>query len=527
MPIQPSYPGVYIEEVPSGVRTLTGVATSVTAFIGGALRGPVNEPVFLSSYAEFERTFGGLWVDSAMSYAVRDFFQNGGAQAVIVRVFHATDPAATPPDLGVASTTLAATTGTTPVPPVLTAAHPGKWGNDLLAIVDHDISEDAEADAFNLTIQDAGSGNEEKFRNVVVGTEDGRDHRNHPRYLPAVLENQSKLVRMADVDATLPDETETDVDGQLVPATFSAGNDGEDLDAADHKGSAGSKTGLYALEKADIFNLLCIPDSLALDAAQGGIDVTGAAAAYCEKRRAMMLLDAPESWDTVTAAKTGISSAPLSTNAAIYFPRLMQPDPLRDGQLFSRPPSGAIAGVIARTDGARGLWKAPAGLDAYLNGVPKLSLPLTDSEIGRLNPLGINCMRNAPAAGRVVWGARTRKGADQLSSEWKYIPVRRLALNIEESLYRGTQWVVFEPNDEPLWAQIRLNVGAFMNGLFRKGAFQGSSPSDAYFVKCDKETTTQADINLGIVNIVVGFAPLKPAEFVIIKLQQMAGQLAA
>ncbi len=149
----------------------------------------------------------------------------------------------------------------------------------------------------------------------------------------------------------------------------------------------------------------------------------------------------------------------------------------------------------------------------------------TVSSEGELtNPLGINALRSFPAYGRVAWGARTAKGADAQADEYKYIPIRRLALFLEESLYRGTQWVVFEPNDEPLWAQIRLNVGAFMNNLFRQGAFQGTSPRDAYFVKCDRETTTQADINLGIVNIVVGFAPLKPAEFVIVKLQQMAGQ---
>ncbi len=159
--------------------------------------------------------------------------------------------------------------------------------------------------------------------------------------------------------------------------------------------------------------------------------------------------------------------------------------------------------------------------------MPNLSVRLTDAENGELNPLGINCLRSLPGVGRVVWGARTRLGDDRVASEWKYIPVRRIALFIEESLYRGTQWVVFEPNDEPLWAQIRLNVGAFMQSLFRQGAFQGASPRDAYFVKCDKETTTQNDIDNGIVNILVGFAPLKPAEFVVIRLQQIAGQIQA
>jgi phage tail sheath protein FI len=164
-------------------------------------------------------------------------------------------------------------------------------------------------------------------------------------------------------------------------------------------------------------------------------------------------------------------------------------------------------------------------LEATLVGASALSVPLTDAENGELNPLGINCLRTLTPVGRVVWGSRTLQGDDRFASEWKYIPVRRTALFIEESLYRGTQWVVFEPNDEPLWAQIRLNVGAFMQNMFRQGAFQGTTPRSAYFVKCDKETTTQNDINLGIVNIVVGFAPLKPAEFVIIKIQQMAGEI--
>jgi phage tail sheath protein FI len=183
-----------------------------------------------------------------------------------------------------------------------------------------------------------------------------------------------------------------------------------------------------------------------------------------------------------------------------------------------------VAGLFARTDANRGVWKAPAGLDATLNGVPELEVSLTDPENGELNPLGLNCLRVKPGAGRVVWGARTLRGDDRLASEYKYIPVRRLALMIEESLYRGMQWVVFEPNDEPLWAQIRMNVTSFMHGLFRQGAFAGASPKEAYLVKCDKETTPQADVNLGIVNMIVGFAPLKPAEFVFIKLQQIAGQ---
>jgi len=181
---------------------------------------------------------------------------------------------------------------------------------------------------------------------------------------------------------------------------------------------------------------------------------------------------------------------------------------------------------MARIDSSRGVWKAPAGIEASLRGIVGVQYPFSDGENGVMNPRAVNTIRVFPN-GIVNWGARTMDGDNDFGSEYKYIPIRRLALFLEESLFRGLKWVVFEPNDEPLWAQIRLNVGAFMHGLFRQGAFQGSTPKDAYFVKCDSETTTQTDRNLGIVNIIVGFAPLKPAEFVVLSIQQIAGQLEA
>jgi phage tail sheath protein FI len=214
-------------------------------------------------------------------------------------------------------------------------------------------------------------------------------------------------------------------------------------------------------------------------------------------------------------------------NAAVYVPRTNVPDRLNQNRPRGLGASGTIAGLYARTDAQRGVWKAPAGTDARLRNVESLDANLGDQENGVLNPLGVNVLRNFPVYGNICWGARTLEGADVLASDWKYVPVRRTALYIEESLFRGTKWVVFEPNDEPLWAQIRLNVGAFMHDLFRKGAFQGTTPREAYFVKCDSETTTQLDIDRGIVNIEVGFAPLKPAEFVIIKIQQIARQAEA
>ncbi|NOR43286.1 MAG: phage tail sheath family protein [Gammaproteobacteria bacterium] len=532
MPIAISYPGGYIEEIPSGGRAIVGVATSITAFIGRALRGPVDEPITINSYGDYERIFGGLWLKSPMSFAVRDFYLNGGSQAIIVRLFQDVLPQIA--EINANGLTLE-------------AAYPGTWGNYLRARIDYDVSEDKaadfglqETDLFNLTIRDTKTGETEQFRNVTI--------LESPQQINKVLENRSNLMRVykSEFPPDLPFPNKTNrPDKHDDPASGNDTWENNTLSSpVDHEASDGeiltkdafindkekNKEGLYALEKADLFNLLCIPPhELEGDIELKGdieSDLIGVAAKYCEDRRAMFIVDSPANWSNKKMARDEIINiGTKSKNAAVFFPRLRQPNPKRSNQIEDFVSCGAVAGVFSRTDVQRGVWKAPAGLEASLVGVPQLSVPLTDMENGELNPLGINCMRSMPAIGPVVWGSRTLQGNDRLASEWKYIPIRRLALYIEESLYRGTQWVVFEPNDEPLWAQIRLNVGAFMHNLFRQGAFQGSTPREAYFVKCDKETTTQNDRNLGIVNIVVGFAPLKPAEFVIIKIQQIAGDI--
>ncbi|MGB3243265.1 MAG: phage tail sheath C-terminal domain-containing protein, partial [Sulfitobacter sp.] len=280
---------------------------------------------------------------------------------------------------------------------------------------------------------------------------------------------------------------------------------------------------IYALEDVDLFNILCLPDVPRLGDA-GSLAVYSEALAYVTERRSMMIVDIPLGLNRIDQMDTwlGENTALRAPNTAVYFPRTFKADSLNRNRPRSLASSGTIAGLWARTDAQRGVWKAPAGTEARLRAVQDLAYSMTDLENGVLNPLGANCLRQFPIYGSVCWGARTMDGADQIASDWKYVPVRRTTLFIEESLYRGTQWVVFEPNDEPLWAQIRLNVGAFMHDLFRKGAFQGAMPSDAYLVKCDAETTTQTDIDNGTVNVEVGFAPLKPAEFVILKIQQIA-----
>ncbi|MBN2385418.1 MAG: phage tail sheath subtilisin-like domain-containing protein [Anaerolineales bacterium] len=779
MPVTPTYPGVYIQEVPSGVRTITGVSTSVTAFIGYTPKGPVNKAVHIFNFGDYERKLGGLSRDSELGYAIQQFFLNGGTDAWVVRTASGATRAVV--------TLCRPSDGTRIL--TLTASSEGAWANYLK--VDVDYATTNPDSTFNLSVTeyiprgtDLVQGRKEVFQNLSMDSKASQ-------YAPNVVNGGSQLVTSArhtaadgvlnalsagwslstDLSAVafpLSDATRflsiivdgdgpyeipvfaagsppanlnaltaaleaaiqainpsldrfsgfsvdrASADGTLsatgnflkftsgtpataareqssvqllnasknniakllglglanrgragggaadlrpaasgtlgnpvfsfatitagdrltmavadgttslgsatnvslgstvsslsdlatklqaairaaVPAnpafslasvrvagnrlqvvagtektdatiTFtngggnlatkagltgagvennvqryspgvgidredqldaSAGNNGTPPNASELIGQLASKSGIYALEDVDIFNLLCIPLVADMDETSA-LSVISAAQAYCTARRAFYIVDPPRARNGVEQVKEWqTDKLTPDKNSAFYFPFLLLPDPLDGMRQNAFPPSGTLAGLYARIDSNRGIWKAPAGTEATLANVQGVAYSLTDAEIGTLNQVGVNCLRQMPVYGRVAWGARTLEGNDQQASEWKYIPVRRIALYIEESLYRGTQWVVFEPNDEPLWAQIRLNVGAFMNGLFRQGAFQGATPRDAYFVKCDKETTTQDDINRGVVNILVGFAPLKPAEFVIIQIQQIAGQIQA
>ncbi|MFJ3093341.1 phage tail sheath family protein [Streptomyces hydrogenans] len=610
MPVNVTYPGVYIDEVKSSVRTITGVPTSVAAFVGHAPRGPVDRPVHLTGWADYEVNFGGLQANCPMSYAVYQFYLNGGSEAEIVRVVKEDEelvrlPLGTPPPTrqpartpsppaenddaaesspaagddaasgeqnrgrggsgGSGRRASARPSGEPAATPGLVAASPGRWARKLRARVDHDTSEFEPSalrdnpgpphELFNLTVRDMATGTEERYLNVSVKP-------GSPRGLAQLLES-SQLVRVAPGASldTVPPANSAPEDGSdpfaakspdapggqapyyYAPAGADAsGADEEALPPVDaYLGNPARKTGLHQLLKTDIFNILCLPDAHGLDERQEGAGkaLRTEALSLCLQRRAVLLVDPPPKWtsavpsagsnagvvDAVFGSVADVEAGADGRNAAVYYPRVLAPDPLLGGAARAFPPCGVMAGVLARTDVQRGVWKAPAGTDASLNGVSDLEVPLTDLEIGRLNPVGVNCLRRLPAAGPVAWGARTLRGADRLADEWKYLPVRRLALFIEESLFRGTQWVVFEPNDEPLWASVRLNVGAFMNSLFRAGAFQGRTPQEAYLVKCDKDTNPQNDIDRGVVNIHVGFAPLKPAEFVIVHIQQLAGQI--
>lgn len=614
MTVSPTYPGVYIEEVPSGVHTIVGVATSITAFLGRTKLGVANTGVTLTSFGDFERSFGPLDREYPVSYAVNDFFANGGSQAIVVRLFKdagaaagaevaAAAAASNDPDpaqvaaaaktksdaiageagrsqdekdaaaaVAKAATDAAGQAGATPKDvkdavasaaagikdtatatlsegslKVLKAAGPGEWGNHLVVTVDKDnITDevgkrygfDSGGPLFNLSVyvdpevtdSKPTSAPTERIQNVSLFTGAGA------RRLDRVLARLSNLI---DGSAATFVDDEAKAQGKDFPVAdaklgtvldFGGGADSEALDDQAYLGDEAAKTGLHGLDDVDLFNILCIPP----DVRDGDTSpsVYEGALMYCVARRAMLIVDPPSDWQNRVKllSDPGKSlgdvnlTGTAARNAFLYYPRVTMSDPLLGGAQDTFPACGIIAGVLARTDSQRGVWVAPAGLDASLGSVVP-QIPLTDRENGILNPLAINCIRSFPVFGTVMWGARTLRGADQLADEYKYLPVRRTALFIEESLYRGTQWVVFQPNDEPLWGLIRLNVGAFMNDLFRKGAFAGTRAQDAYFVRCDHTTTTQNDVDLGVVNIIVGFAPLKPAEFVIVQLQQIVGSL--
>jgi phage tail sheath protein FI len=671
-----TYPGVYIQELPSAVHTITGVATSIAAFVGYTARGIDNRAQAVYSFSDFERLYGGLASNSEVSYAVQQFFTNGGTQAYVVRTPMHYPTSGTPvpyAEVAIASGEL-----------TFAALSSGQWANNQL-LVDVDVQgldlSIATGDplAFNLTITDLMDNTSEYFPSVTLNSA-------AQNFVAAVVndpDNGSQLVSVktnlsstptalavtgilgtaltitgaASVDAdlgggtatatatadcnlvlTLPHLSATPVtikiigNGNSIPQTVSGlaaqlqqaianwlmvnvsgasvsctaapsgtgtgirvnvllpnqpdavitfGSPATGHDAATalglktpaninvaHYALGGSTqhplasitctpatapsglpqsaeligdplafSGIYALAKVDLFNLLSIPEAArslpgnpnAADPNINAVEIYTAAIALCDLRRAMLLIDPPPNVTTVAGAVDWKSSGigVVDANGAAFWPRLRLADVLNNGQLRTFAPSGVVAGVYARTDATRGVWKAPAGIEATLNGVQSMTYNLSDQENGSLNPLGLNCFRTFPLYGPLLWGARTLRGADALTDQWKYVPVRRTALFLEESLYRGTKWVVFEPNDEPLWAAIRLNVGSFMDSLFKKGAFQGVTATQAYFVKCDSETTTQQDIDSGIVNILVGFAPLKPAEFVVIQIEQLTGQASA
>jgi phage tail sheath protein FI len=680
--LQFKYPGVYTQEIPSGVRTISGAPTSVALFVGPTLRGINGRATRIFNFGDFERSFGGLSPTSNLSYSVLHFFANGGGEAFVIRV-----PAA--------GSTQAATSfrqdGANAVSMTVQALGSGAAGNEIFVEIDpFDIGADPyltsnDTTRFNLSLLDRLTGRTERFGDLRTtgGARFGPDVvddvatgsqlaaltvptgvaiipqptgsiyeiRNNPAPLltqfaeavavklsvslfdavgtsaatpafpdltvtvfakhdpvpatplavvarlaaainaaiqadptakaamegvpieAAVYENgrlfrlrtappgaQALTKRLADATVTIAGTTATtpivldsffattlynvavrsenvsrySLGAKYGPASGSRVTAlvvGLDGNATGQPATADFQAAITALDIPDpFFNILCLPDLVRPSAGDpnalqhaAAMSAYGEAARICKNKFAFLLVDpfpntvdvpAAEAWKTLAFTFQ-------SSHAAAYFPNIRVDDPLAAGSIRSHPPSGTIAGLYARTDGNVGVWKAPAGTEASLTGVYGPTVVLSDDQHGVLNPLGLNVIRQFPIYGTVAFGARTLDGSNAAASEWKYISVRRLALLILRSLSEGLRWAVMMPNGPVLWTDLRMNVNSFMQGLFRLGAFKGSAPRDAYFVRCDASTTTAEDIDKGIVNIVIGFAPLKPAEFVVVSLQQI------
>lgn len=639
-----SYPGVYIEEVSSGVRPITTASTSTPAFVGVAAAGPLCRATRVTNWTEFQRIFGSFMPGSYLAYSVFAFFNNGGQQCYVVRVAS---------DVKTASVTLQHRGGGQAGGVHLSAYSPGIWGNKLYVAVNDGTN--LPTNEFKLAVYRLNELPEQFDDAAPVEVYDNLSM--NPvaaNYAPTVVGRLSKLIKLELVAGGPAPAAGTHLGGEIDTANFSAL--GEDLLLEiniDHDGfqqvalpksiAAESNLAKIAAQLQKVVaalpvrqtgrtneqaykNFKCVAEGsrlrltsgasgassavhirgtasqsaakkLRLGSANGGVS-TDAAAALMPAKVSLTQLGVtpttapilasqlgddgaltlgPADWDagfhaldTVTdfslLAAPGIATPEItvqglgycqsrslqdvfflgelpaeiepaeieskflttltaSSYGALYYPWLKGLDMAAIGQAAEPillPPSGFVAGLYARIDARRGVWKAPAGVEATVSGVVGLAYDLTDVRQGKLNELKVNCFRRFPGAGIVAWGARTYSA----DPEWRYVPVRRTAIMLRVSLYNGLQWAVFEPNDEELWAQIRMNVTAFMLTLFRRGAFQGATPSQAFFVKCDRETNPQEEVDQGIVNLLVGFAPLKPAEFVVVKISQKAGQKA-
>ncbi len=622
------HPGVYIEEVPSGVRPIEGVSTSTAAFIGKAEKGPLDRALMVTSFIEFQATYGTFLNDSYLAHSALQFFNNGGKRLYIVRVANG----------AVAADVALADRKAAPVKTITIFANsPGAWGNQL----DIDVANGSQdsGNEFKITV---------KLNGTPVEIHDNLSmNPDATNFVENVITANSKLIKAVVDPANDATDRGTSVSGAAPATTLPAVNrkmvvningDGpQTITLADPAGTgaeiataiqnavraliplrgstptaaftaftAAFTTGIYTLTsgaggKRSSVQVTNSPSGnaatlLKLGKNNGGIEQSGAAVLrpavgtnyhvgdaavagavisatlgsdgttpqeidyqngfalldvrrdvnivavpgigsktmvdfggnYCRNRQDCFFIgDTGVADDTKEEAQAFLTGLTVkSSYAAVYFPWLKAIDPTGvSPEPILLPPSGYVAGMYARIDARRGVWKAPAGTEANIGGAVGLTKEITDAEQDTLNPIGVNVIRVFPASGIVIWGARTV--ATQADPEYRYVPVRRTAIFIEQSIYNGIQWAVFEPNDEDLWASLRLNIGAFMMTLFRAGAFQGTTPSQAFFVKADSQTTTQADIDAGVVNVMVGFAPLKPAEFVVIKISQKAGDSAA
>src|SRR5215210_5231955 len=505
----PTYltPGVYVEEVPSTSKPIEGVGTSIAAFVGLAPGGPVNTPMRISNWTQFSKIYGdpnepdnGPFMEGAyLAHAVYGFFQNGGGLCWVVRVGADGDAAR-------AQAALPAAADKSIEAFHVEAIGDGNGGVKVELSEEPAAGEGAEP-TYKLIV-DAGSAGKEEYEGLTL--KKGRQN------LATKVNSASKFVRITET-AGLPDARPAV--GSYTLSTPSQSADA--VSAGDFEGDVARRKGMGGLAAVDEITMVCMPDVMTL--ANGGDDVQlrdlqGKMIAHAEMAGdRMAILDAPANLLPQEILEWRMNTAGYDSKfATLYYPWIEVMDPLTNQPMLV-PPSGHIAGVWCRTDASRGVHKAPANEVAM--GVNGLGFQITQAEQGGLNKVGVNCIRSFPGRGIRIWGART------LSSdpEWRYINVRRLFNYVAESIMEGTQWSVFEPNDEKLWIQLRIAVSNFLTRTWSEGALFGSTPAEAFFVKCDSETNPPEVIEAGQVICEIGIAPVKPAEFVVFRLSQFSG----
>jgi uncharacterized protein len=474
------------------------VPTGVTAFVGRTLKGPVSQPLAVTSFAAFQQYFGGLWQPSTLSYAVEQFFENGGREARIVRVDNGARPC---------TITLPAGAGTLR----LVALNPGSR-EYLRASVDYDGLTAAEHERFNLVVQrvrTAGSElveDQEIYRRISVAPGSGR-------FVGDVL-LQSRLVRMlGEPSLQRPNRSAGGPGGVAVGYTLSNpdGDDGAPLTDYDVIGAAAAGTGLFGLRGVTRFNMLCIPPLTR--ERDVGLSTLLVGARLCRERHALLIIDPPASWTSARAALDGLRTWPFrSESAVMYFPRVQAFDRLR-GRVEIFGSCGAAAGMIARSDEAWPVWTAAESEEAVLRPGLKPAVPVSEADRVRLAQVGVNTLLAVRGGSRSGVSPRTLATGGSGAADWRYLSARRLALFVAASIEQGTRWVLLEHNGPATWERARLQVQAFLDALAAQGAFAGAAADETHFVIADQRVNRPQTLAEGKFNLLFGFATSKPGEF--------------
>jgi len=503
-------PGVYVEEIPAQSKPIEGVSTSVAAFVGLAPGGPINTPMRISNWTQFARLYGdpsnpdnGPFMEGGyLAHAVYGFFANGGSLAWIVRVGKE-DGAPT------AQAALPAA-GDTNVETYRALAQKGVDGSIAVEIEEENPGGEKGDATYKVTVS-KGSDVEE-YEGLTL--KKGRNN------IVTKVNAASKLIKLEETGGSVPEELRIPATGKysLSVPSMPAG----EIEAGDFEGDVAKRRGMGSLAALTEVSMVVMPDVMALGKNGDGDvqirDLQGKMIAHCENMgERMALLDAPPDMLPQDILEWRMETAGYDSKfATLYYPWIEVMDPISKRPMMV-PPSGHVAGIWARTDSTRGVHKAPA--NEVVMGANGLGFQITGDEQGALNKVGINCIRSFPGRGIRVWGARTISS----DPEWRYLNVRRLFNFISESIMDGTQWAVFEPNDQRLWTSLQVSASNFLTRVWRDGALFGANPTEAFYVKCDAETNPPDMVEAGQVTVEIGIAPVKPAEFVVFRISQFAG----